>query len=331
MKHFSVKMFLIVTICLIGNLSNAQTVGLVLDSYVIDRWYKDQKLFVDRVKELGGNVKVEVANGDPAEQLKKCKALIAGGVKVLVVVAVDGKKAIEIAKVAKAAKVPLISYDRFILSPDVALYISYHSEQVGELQAKYALSKVPKGNYILVSGPISDNNSVLIKKGQLKTLRTAINSKDIKILEDLNMEDWGEKGATTKMNSFFSNSKEKPSVIIAANDALASGVIKALPADLLGKVLVTGQDADLTAIQHIIDGTQTMTIYKPIKPLAYLAAESAMDLAKGQPIKDKTKWAYGNISVDAILLNPIVVDKNNYKSTVVKDGHIAQSGLVEKK
>jgi ABC-type xylose transport system substrate-binding protein len=140
-------------------IASAQTIGLLMDSYVTDRWYKDQKLFTKRIEELGGQLKTEIAYGDPVEQVLACKNLIAEGVKVLVVIPVDAQRASEIAEIAKAANIPLISYDRLILSNDVTLYISYDNEQVGELEAQYALSKVPKGNYLMVHGPISDNNS----------------------------------------------------------------------------------------------------------------------------------------------------------------------------
>lgn len=134
-----------------------------------------------------------------------------------------------------------------------------------------------------------------------------------------------------KVDEFLTDAKEKPDAIIAANDALASGAIEALPANLKGKVLVTGQDADLNSLRFIIAGTQTMTIYKPIKPVAQLAGEIAMKLAKGVKIEGTSMLKFGNIEAASILLNPLVVDKTNYKETVVKDGHVSLSELVEKK
>lgn len=325
------KFFLLVLLTITAFHLNAQKIGLLMDSYVSDRWYLDQKLFIDKVKELGGEVQVEVPYGDPAEQLRLAKKLIADGAKVLVVLPVDGNKASEIVDVAKAAKVPVISYDRLINSKDVTVYISYNNEKVGELQAKYAISKVPSGNYIVVSGPASDNNALLFKKGQFNVLKPLIDNGKVKLLTELQMEDWGEIGALMKVDEFLSSSKEKPAAIIASNDALASGSIQALPPDLKGKVVITGQDADLTGLKYIVAGVQSMTIYKPIKPLAQLAGETAVKLAKGEPVKGATRLKNGAIEVDAILLDPISVDKTNYKDTVVKDGHVSLSELMEKK
>lgn len=309
---------------------HAQKIGLLLDSYVSDRWYLDKKLFTDKVTELGGEVITEVAYGDPAEQVNLSKKMIQQGVKVLVVVAVDAAKSAEIATVAKAAKVPLISYDRLVLSNDVTIYISYNNEKVGELQASYMVKQKPTGNYVLLNGPVADNNAVLFRNGQLKVLQPLISSGKIKLLGDFILSDWGEIGALMKVDEFLSTSTEKPDVIIAANDALANGSVQAMPADMVGKVAVTGQDADLGGLRNIISGKQSMTIYKPLKPLAQLAAETAVKLAKGEIVKGQTKVKSGDVSVDAILLDPIVVDKNNYKDTVVKDGHVSASELIIK-
>lgn len=309
---------------------HAQKIGLLLDSYVSDRWYLDKKLFTDKVTALGGEVITEVAYGDPAEQVNLSKKMIQQGVKVLVVVAVDAAKSAEIATIAKAANVPLISYDRLVLSNDVTIYISYNNEKVGELQASYVVNQKPEGNYILLNGPTADNNAVLFRKGQLKVLQPLINSGKIKLLGDFILSDWGEIGALMKVDEFLSTSTEKPDVIIAANDALANGSIQAMPIPMVGKIAITGQDADLGGLRNIISGKQSMTIYKPLKPLAQLAAETAIKLAKGEAVKGQTKLKSGDVSVDAILLDPIVVDKNNYKDTVVKDGHVSASELIIK-
>jgi len=307
---------------------HAQKVGLVLDSYVSDRWYLDKKLLEDRIAELGGQCIVDVAYGDPDAQVELSKKMIKDGVKVLIVVAVDGAKAAEIATVAKAANVPLIAYDRPILSNDVTFYVSYDNEKVGELQAEYVVKRIPTGKYILLNGPVVDNNAVQFRKGQLKVLEPHIASGKIKLLADFVLADWGEIGALMKIDEFLTSSKEKPDAIIAANDALASGAIQVLSADLLGKVAVTGQDADLGGIRNIIAGKQSMTIYKPIKPLAHLAADLAIKLGKGQAVAGKTKFHSDAITINAILLEPVVVDKSNYNDTVVKDGHVNQSEII---
>jgi D-xylose transport system substrate-binding protein len=310
--------------------ADAQKIGLLMDSYITDRWYMDQKLFTDKVKALGGEVQVEVAYGDAAEQVRLTRKMIDDGVKVLVVVPVDAHKCSEIVDIAKKANVPVISYDRLIVNPATTLYISYNNVKVGELQANYALNKMPRGNYLLINGPETDNNAILFRQGQLNVLKPHADKGEIKIIADFVMSDWGEIGAIMKIDEFLSASKIKPDAIVAANDALANGSIQSLPANLLGKIIITGQDADIVGLKNIIAGRQSMTIYKPIRPLAELSAETAMKLARGEAVHGMTKLQNEGISVDAILLDPVAVDKLNYNETVIKDGHASLSEVIDK-
>jgi D-xylose transport system substrate-binding protein len=326
------KIILAVGLIMISIISaSAQKVGLLMDSYVVDRWYIDQKLFTDRVKELGGECLVEMPYGDPDEQVRLGKKLIAAGVQVLVIVPTDAKKAAIVVEAAKAANIPVIAYDRLIDTKDLSFYISYSNPTVGNLQAKYAMTKKPSGNYLLINGPVSDNNAIVFRNGQLKTLEPAVKAKKINIVGDIVLDGWSEIETMMKMDEFLSTSKVKPDVIIAANDAIANGALQSLPKELVGKVIVTGQDAEMNALKNIISGAQAMTIYKPIKPLAYQAAECALKLAKGEKILNTVKVKNGDVEVDAIQLDPVVVDKANYKDTVVKDGHVNLSELLEKK
>jgi D-xylose transport system substrate-binding protein len=330
MKNTKLLSMVVVLLSIATSQLQAQKIGLLLDSYITDRWYIDQKLFSDKVKELGGQAFVEVGNGDTTEQVRLGKKLIDEGVRVLAIVPTDSRQSAKIAAMAKAANVKVIAYDRMILSNDVSIYISYDNEKVGMLQAKYVVDRMPKGNIIIINGPESDNNAIQFGRGQRRVLDPYVKNGSIKIIGDFIMSDWGELGALMKMDEFFITAKQKPNAILAANDALANGATQSLPAELAGKVIVTGQDADLTGLKNIISGRQSMTIYKPIKPLAHMAADVAIKLAKGEQIKNTTKIEIGNISVNAILLEPIVVDKLNYKDTVVKDGHAALSQILDK-
>lgn len=324
MKTFIKVLFLIFP-CIVQ--VQAQKIGLLLDDYIIERWYSDQRYFTEKVKELGGEVLVEVAYSDTAQQVELAKKLIGSGAKVLVVVPTDSRQAARIADVAKKSGVPVVSYDRLILSENIAAYVSYDNRKVGMLQAKYALEKVPSGKFILVNGPPSDNNAVLFKAGQEEVLAPSIKSGKVKVIGSFVMDDWGQLGSYMKLQEFFSKTKDRPDAVVVANDELATGVITALPKELTGKTIVTGQDADVAGIKNILAGNQAMTVYKPIKPLAEKAAEIAMHLAQGTAIKGLTKTNLGTISANAILLDPVTVDKSNYMETVIKDGQVKLSEL----
>ena len=325
----TIKLLALIVLTWISEVASAQKIGFLMDSYVIDRWHIDQKCFEDRVVELGGECVVEIPYGDAEEQLKLGRKLIQEGVDALVVVPTDSKKAAAIAAEAKKAGIPVISYDRMILSEDVSFHVSFNSEKIGNLQALYASSRVPSGNYLLINGPNSDHNATVLRDAQMQILQPYIDAGNIKIVGDIVLNDWSEIEAIMKTEDYFDNKKNiKPEVIIAANDALADGVLKSLPTSLRGKVLVTGQDAESIALRNIIIGEQSMTIYKPFRELAYTAAEIAIKLARGEHITEKERIKTGGVEVDAILLDPTVVDKYNYQSTVVKDGQITRAELV---
>jgi D-xylose transport system substrate-binding protein len=301
-----------------------------MDSYVIDRWYKDQAFFSEHIKTLGGECLVEVAYGDADTQTKLAQKLIDAGIKVLVIIPVDATKSADIVQAAKKVNIPVISYDRLISSKDLTFYISYNNFTVGTLQAKYAMKKVPVGNYLLINGPVSDNNAILFRNGQMSVLQPAVKAGKIKIIDDFILGSWSEMETMMKVEEFNSSGKPKPDAIIAANDAIAMGVVQTVPKDILGKVVITGQDADLIALKYIVAGEQSMTIYKPIKPLAYQAAEIAMKLARKEKLPNTTRMKFQDVEIPAILLTPIVVDKKNYKETVVKDGSVKLSDIEKK-
>ncbi|ELR68299.1 Xylose ABC transporter, periplasmic xylose-binding protein XylF [Fulvivirga imtechensis AK7] len=311
--------------------SNAQKIGFLLDSYITDRWYMDEKLFSDEVKKLGGECLVETgAYGNAEEQIELAKKMITEGkVDVLVVVPSDARKAAVIASFAKENNVPLISYDRLILSDDISIYISFNNKKVGNLQAEYALNLAPKGRYILLNGPTTDNNAVLFREGQMEVLEPHIKSGNVTIVGDIVLTAWSEIEAFMQMQNLLLTQDNHPDVIIAANDALANGSIEMVKSvDNGGNPVITGQDADIRGLKNILKGHQTMTVYKSIKALATVAAQAAMKLANNQPIEGTVILKADNIEVKSILLDPVVVDKSNFKETVVQDGHISLAEML---
>src|SRR5687768_10579121 len=151
--------------------------------------------------------------------------------------------------------------------------------------AEYALQKVPKGNYVMVYGASTDNNAHIMKKEQLAVLQPAVDRGDIKIVADQHAADWRPEEALKIVENALTQNGDNVHAIIASNDGTAGGAISALQARALnGKVLVTGQDAEKAALQRIAEGSQTMTVYKPIIPLANTAVEAAVSLARKQPL-----------------------------------------------
>jgi len=297
-------------------------IGLLLDSLVEERWQRDRDLFLERVKELNADAIVKAANRDPALQEQQAKELLDQGVKALVVVAADAEKAAAIVDAAHAKKVHVISYDRLIRGADVDLYVSFDNLKVGRMQAEYLLNQAPKGNYLLIGGSPDDNNAKLLRQGQEEMLKPAVSAGSVKIVGDGWAQNWSEESAKTLTEEGLTKAHNNLAAIVASNDRTAAGAIQALTEHkLAGKVFVSGQDAELGAMKRIVAGTQSMTVYKPLRPLARMAAGAAVNMAKGQTEDGVVSINNGVKDVPARLLEPISVDKETMDRTVIADGY----------
>jgi D-xylose transport system substrate-binding protein len=297
-------------------------IGFSMDTLKEERWQRDKALVEQRAKEVGAQLDVQVANGDDAEQTKQADNMLTKGIDVLIVAPHNGEIAASIVEAAHRKGVPVISYDRLIRNADVDLYISHQVVKIGETQAEYALQHVPKGNYVLIGGSPTDYNAKLLRDGQMNVLKPAIDRGDVKVISDQFANEWKAEEALRITEDALTKTGKKIDAIVASNDGTAGGAISALEAaGLAGKVLVTGQDAQKDAVQRIVKGTQTMTIYKPIQPLAFGAVDAAIKLAKHETVETHDKINNGKKDVPAILIPLISVDKSNVDATIIKDGY----------
>lgn len=299
-------------------------IGLSMDTLKEARWQKDRDFFVKKAEALGAKVLVQSANSDDTRQIKDVKSLLANNVDVLVVIPHDGAAMAEAVRLADKANTPVIAYDRMITDCDLDIYLSFDNVRVGEMQAEYLVQQLPesKGRIVRIYGAPTDNNAKLFKQGQDNILEPYIKSGDIEVIHEDWATDWDPANAKKIMNAAITKFGNKFDGVLASNDGTAGGAIQALKeAKLAGKVIVTGQDADLVACQRIANGTQNMTIYKPIKNLAEKAAELAVSLAKGKPVVANGFVGNGQKDVPSVLLEVTVVDKDNLKKTVIADGY----------
>jgi D-xylose transport system substrate-binding protein len=293
-----------------------------MDTLKEERWQRDKQLVEQRARELGAVLDVQVANGDDAVQTKQCDNMLIKGVDVLIVAPHNGEIAASIVDAAHRRGVPVIAYDRMIRNADVDLHVAHEQHRIGEMQAEYALAHVPKGNYVLIGGAPTDYNALILRDGQMRVLQPAIDRGDIKIISKQFAKDWRADEALRITEDALTRTGKKIDAIVASNDGTAGGAISALEAaNLAGKVLVTGLDAQKDALQRVVAGSQTMTIYTPIEPLAFSAVESAIKLARKQPVAATSKINNGKIDVPSILHGSIAVDRTNIEATVIKDGY----------
>ncbi|MDQ3490303.1 MAG: substrate-binding domain-containing protein [Acidobacteriota bacterium] len=301
-------------------------IGFAMDTLEEERWVRDKEAFEAHCKQMDVECVVTVANKRSDKQANDVDNLLTQGVNVLIIASHDATQAASMVDKAKAKGVPVISYDRLINSDKIDLYISHQVPVIGRKIAEYALQKVPKGNYVMVYGASTDNNALIMKKEQLAVLRPAIDRGDIKLVADQHATDSKAEEALKIVENALTQNNNNIQAVVASNDGTASGAIAALfKKGLTGTVLVTGQDAQKDALQRIAEGKQTMTVYKPIIPLASSAVEAAIKLAKKEPLEGVNPFMNDVIKkeIPAILLEVQVVDKDNLMTTVIKDGYVS--------
>jgi D-xylose transport system substrate-binding protein len=295
-------------------------IGFLIHSLASSRWQMDVALIQQRAVERGAKVIIKNADGDENQQLKQAHELLQEGVDVIIVVAANQNTAAGIVRDAHKYNVPVISYDRIIRNADLDYLISFEYEKIGELMVEYVAQKKPNGNCILLWGDPSDANARFIKTGHEKAMDAVGSSKNVNIIYKTFVEDWSNINAQKAVDEILDFFPGKIDAIISSNDRMALGAYDALaehgykPYD----VLITGQDASLEACRSMVVGGMTMSVFKPIKELAYGAVDLAIDVAKGKKIKSITKTVNnGRIDVPAILFPPLIVDKSNLNETVI--------------
>ena len=299
-------------------------IGLSMDTLKEERWIADRDLFRARAEALGAEVLVESANSDDTRQLRDVESLITRGIDALVIIPHNGAAMARAVEMAHAEGIPVLSYDRLITGADTDLYITFDNLKIGQLQARFLAERLPaagKLRVVRIYGAKTDNNALLYKQGQDEILQPLIAAGRVEVVHEDWAEDWKPENAKKITNAAITKAGQGIDAILASNDGTAGGAIQALIEEgLAGKVLVTGQDADLAACQRIVHGSQTMTVYKPLKQLAAHAAELAVKLAERRPLIARAETDNGKVRVPSVLLDIVAVTRDNMRETVIRDG-----------
>jgi D-xylose transport system substrate-binding protein len=309
-----------------GGGSASGTVGLLLPESKTTRYEAfDHPLFQKQLKTLCPSCKLLYANAaqDATQQQSQADSMLTQGVKVLVLDPVDGKAAQAIVNKAKTQNVPVVSYDRLASGP-IDYYVSFDNMRVGQLQGQALVKALqaggdPKrGPIVMINGAPTDPNAAQFKKGAHSVLDGKVN-----IGKEFDTPDWTpDKAQTEAQAAITALGKSKIIGFYSANDGMAGGISAAIQQAGFSKFPpLTGQDAELAAIQRIVNGQQTMTVYKAIKPEADAAAAMAVALVQGKKYAAANRTQNnGTADVPSQLLTPVEVTASNIKDTVVKDG-----------
>jgi D-xylose transport system substrate-binding protein len=247
--------------------------------------------------------------------------MISQGVKLLVISPVNMDTASAIVDSAKKAGIKVIDFDRLLKNCKPDIFIGFNNDAIGDVIASWAVQKVPKGNYALINGDPADNNAVVYREGYYRVLKPYTDRGDIKIVVDQYCAAWDGAVALKIAEQALTENNNDIQVFLSQYDGLSNGCIQALDEQgLVGKVLVTGQDAELPALQRIVEGKQAMSVWKSSEAMAQLGADTIKAMLDGKIPKTNTKLNNGVIDIPAYLLDVTVVDKDNMMSTVIAAG-----------
>ncbi|MFD7232071.1 multiple monosaccharide ABC transporter substrate-binding protein [Streptomyces sp. NPDC059881] len=327
------------------------TIGIAMPTKSSERWIADGRNMVEQFEKLGYKTDLQYGEDDVDQQVSQIENMITKGVDVLVVAAIDGRALSDVLRQAADQGVKVISYDRLILgSPNVDYYASFDNEKVGVLQATYIVDKLglkdgaKKGPFTieLFAGSPDDNNTRYFFQGAWKTLKPYIDSKQLVVrsgqtkLEQITTLRWDGGTAQKRMDDLLTKAYGSDSVdaVLSPYDGISIGILSALKSDGYGTAakpypVVTGQDAEVASVKSIIAGQQTQTVYKDTRALAKQAVQMADAVLGGKKpeVNDTTTYNNEVNVVPSFLLDPVSVDKSNYRSVLVDSGYIKASDL----
>ena len=292
-------------------------IGLCFDSFVIERWEKDRDVFVSTARELGAEVNVQNANGELSEQISQIEYFIQKDVDAIVIISIDGNALGDVVKKAKSKGIKVIAYDRMLNNCDADLYVSFDNEMVGTLMAEALVaSELANNKVLMLQGSPTDNNVDQVRKG----FDPVISRNAVSVIGSMYADGWRAEDASEYLEA-HSELLEETDGIMCGNDNIATQVARVLAENRkLGKIALVGQDADLEACQRIVEGTQAMTVYKPVEKEAEAAARGTVALIKGEEIEGAVYVSDGSYSIPGIMLDPIAVTRDNIDETIIESG-----------
>lgn len=299
-------------------------IGLSFDSFVIERWLRDRDMFVSTAQSMGAEVNVQVAGGDVDEQISQIEYFIQKEMDVIVIVPIDGDALYDVVKEAKDKGIKVVCYDRMIANVGADLYVTIDNEMVGTLMGEALVKACPDGgNIIVINGSPTDKNVEEVEAGFKKALKDS----KLKTVYTGYCDNWLAEMAAVHVNKALEVTDDIVGVM-CGNDDLASQAVKVLAENrLAGQVALVAQDADLAACQRIVEGTQTMTVYKPIEQEASTAAILAVALGDGTDITSEDCEIQVTETVDDgsgeipyYKITPIAVTAENMDKVIIDGG-----------
>jgi D-xylose transport system substrate-binding protein len=316
---------------------------LLPDSATSPRWESDDRRFFEQAfTEADVEFNIVNAENDAAQQQSQAEQAISDGAAVILLVSIDTGSGATIIENAKEADVDVVEYDRFNTGGSGgAAYVSFDNVEVGRTMGREmepVIDALDSKRVVMLNGGEEDNNSFLFRTGYYETVKPKVDAGEWELVADRHVPAWDNQQAQTIMEQILTSADNKVDAVFAANDGLANSAINAMEAAGIENAPVSGQDATVAGIQNVLLEKQTMTVYKPIKAEADLAAAVALALRNGEELDsvetedefnligikaedgNPTEESEGDGIVPYFALTPIGVTADNIQETVIEDG-----------
>ena len=337
--------------------SGDQTVGIAMPTQSLERWNRDGSYLKEQFESKGYAVELTYSDNKIDQQVKDIEGLIADDVDLLVIAAIDGESLTQVLADAKDANIPVISYDRLIMNTDaVSYYVSFDNYTVGKLQGEFVEKQLDLANagdktynIEFTAGDPADNNAGFFFNGAYDVLKKYIDAGTLVVqsgqtdFDEVATPQWATDKALNRMQNIlasnYSDGKTKLDVALCSNDSTALGVTQAIESDYWGDVkdvIITGQDGDVANLANLVDGKQTMTVYKAVANEAVATLDLGIALLNGETpdegLISASGWSFdcaydtesydnGKGVIPSYLLVPTVVTKDNLQKELVDTGY----------
>lgn len=296
-------------------------IGVSMGVGSASRWDKEAEYMQARALELGAEIEMRINRTDePKTQTEDCIELIDSGIDVLILVARDVYSTKEIIDYAHKKNVKVISYARVIMNESVDLLVGYDSNRIGQKMGQYLIEMVYEGEYLILRGDSNDSNATILYDGAMSVINPI--KDQIHIFADEAVKSWDPAEAKRIVKEAVQANQNRVDAILAPNDNIAGACKEAL--DELGirtPVVITGMDADITALQRVVKDQQSCTIYMDLHELAVTAINEAYNIATGEKVNVNSSYDNGSGSpINANLITGQLVTKQNIDKIFIDSG-----------
>lgn len=321
-------------------------VGVSMPTQDLQRWNQDGTNMKAELEAAGYTVELQFASNDIATQVSQIETMISDGCELLVIASIDGDSLGTVLAQAKEAGIQVIAYDRLIMNSDaVSYYATFDNYLVGKTQGEYIVDALDLENadgpfnMEIVTGDPGDNNVNFFYGGAMDVLQPYIDAGKLVVpsgqiaKDDVATANWATETAQSRFENILSSyyaDGTKLDVVLASNDSTALGVANALAANYTGDYpILTGQDCDIANVKNIIDGKQSMSIFKDTRTLASKVVEMVDAIMQGgeAPVNDTETYDNGTGVIPSYLCEPVFADASNYKELLVDSGYYTEADL----